>query len=131
MRRPWWKYKTIGVCAKIPSTSFGLNSNFARGSHNLQPYCPAPRTSCPAALSGLADGEQHRKRVCELRASRRHGRYLRLTRGGHPRIDRAKVKAAERRDGKFVVHGNDDTPYERVQAAEILTTIASASDPRA
>ena len=48
-------------------------------------------------------GEQHRKRVCELRASRRYGRYLRLTRGGHPRIDRAKVKAAQRRDGKFVV----------------------------
>ena len=62
-----------------------------------------------ATLSGLADGEQHRKRVCELRASRRYGRYLRLTRGGHPRIDRAKVKAAQRRDGKFVVHSNDDT----------------------
>ncbi len=62
-----------------------------------------------AALSGVADGEQHRKRVCELRASRRYGRYLRLTRGGRPRIDRAKVKAAERRDGKFVVHSNDDT----------------------
>ena len=57
----------------------------------------------------VADGEQHRKRVCELRASGRFGRYLRLTRGGRPRVDRAKVKAAERLDGKFVVHGNDDT----------------------
>ena len=62
-----------------------------------------------ATLSGVADGEQHRKRVCELRASGRYGRYLRLTRGGRPRIDRAKVNAAERLDGKFVVHGNDDT----------------------
>ena len=62
-----------------------------------------------AALSGVADGEPHRKRICELRASGRYGRYLRLTRGGRPRIDRAKVKAAERRDGKFVVHSNDDT----------------------
>lgn len=62
-----------------------------------------------AALSDVADGEQHRKRVCQLRASRRYGRYLRLTRGGRPRIDRAKVKAAQRRDGKFVVHSNDDT----------------------
>ena len=62
-----------------------------------------------AALSGVADGEPHRKRVCALRASGRYGRYLRLTRGGQPRIDRARVKAAERRDGKFVVHSNDDT----------------------
>ena len=62
-----------------------------------------------ATLSGLADGEQHRKRVCELRASGRYGRYLRLTRGGRARIDRARVKAAERFDGKFVVHSNDDT----------------------
>ena len=60
-------------------------------------------------LSSLADGEQHRKRVCELRASGHYGRYLRLTRGGRARIDRARVKAADRFDGKFVVHSNDDT----------------------
>lgn len=29
-----------------------------------------------ATLSKLAHGEQHRKRVCELRASARYGRYL-------------------------------------------------------
>ena len=51
----------------------------------------------------------HSKRVCALRASARYGRYVRLTRTGQPRIDRAKIKAAERLDGKFVVHGNDDT----------------------
>ena len=51
----------------------------------------------------------HSKRVCALRASARYGRYVRLTRAGQPRIDRAKIKAAERLDGKFVVHGNDDT----------------------
>ena len=33
----------------------------------------------------------------------------RLTKTGLLRIDRAKVKAAERLDGKFVVHSNDDT----------------------
>ena len=43
------------------------------------------------------------------RASGRYGRYLRLTRSGRARIDRARVKAAERFDGKFVVHSNDDT----------------------
>ena len=51
----------------------------------------------------------HGKRVCALRASGRYGRYVRLTRIGQPRIDKAKVKAAERLDGKFVVHGSDDT----------------------
>lgn len=51
----------------------------------------------------------HSKRVCALRASGRYGRYLRLTQTGKPMIDAAKVKAAERLDGKFVVHSNDDT----------------------
>ena len=54
-------------------------------------------------------GGEHSQRVCELRASGRYGRYLRLTSSGRAVIDRAKVKAAERLDGKFVVHSNDDT----------------------
>ena len=54
-------------------------------------------------------GKTHTKRVCELRASGRYGRYLRLTRTGKPAIDRARVKALARLDGKFVVHSNDDT----------------------
>ena len=53
--------------------------------------------------------KSHTKRVCELRASGRYGRYIRLTRTGKPAIDRARVKALERLDGKFVVHSNDDT----------------------
>ena len=51
----------------------------------------------------------HSKRVCALRANARYGRYVRLTRTGQPWTDRPKIKAAERLDGKFVVHGNDDT----------------------
>jgi hypothetical protein len=50
----------------------------------------------------------HSKRVCELRASGRYGRYLKETVGGLS-IDLAKVKAAAQFDGKFVVHSNDDT----------------------
>jgi len=51
----------------------------------------------------------HSKRACALRASERYGQYL--TQDGHGRlvIDPAKVRQAERRDGKFVVHSNDDT----------------------
>lgn len=51
---------------------------------------------------------EHSKRACALRSSARYGRYLKQTRGALA-IDRAAVKAAERLDGKFIVHSNDDT----------------------
>jgi hypothetical protein len=62
-----------------------------------------------AELSSLPEvrGESHSKRVCRLRASRRYGRYLRLTTGGLVRLDAAKRRLEEQLDGKFVVHSND------------------------
>ena len=65
----------------------------------------------------LGDGERReRYAVCynpreakRRRSHRRYGRYLRLTRSGKLRLNRAGVRAAERLDGKFVVHTNDDT----------------------
>lgn len=81
-----------------------------------------------AELASLHEvrGEGHTKRVCALRASRRYGRYLRLTKGGLLRIDAAKQREEERLDGKFVVHSNDDslTPadlalgYKQLQRVE-------------
>lgn len=64
-----------------------------------------------AELKSLRDlsGGRHSKRVCKLRASGRYGRYIALDDNGKPKIDRKKVKAEERLDGKFVVHSNDDT----------------------
>lgn len=64
-----------------------------------------------AELASLAscDAHTHSKRECGLRASRRYGKYLAATKDGRLRIDRAKVAAAARLDGKFVVHSNDDT----------------------
>src|ERR671939_470005 len=64
-----------------------------------------------AELASLKEvqGESHSKRVCQLRASRRYGRYLRLTKGGLLRIDAAKQRAAEQLDGKFVVNRNDES----------------------
>ena len=61
-----------------------------------------------ASLKACA-GEQHSKRACRLVASRRYGRYLRMGKDGRPRVSMAAVRAAEQRDGKFVVHSNDDT----------------------
>ncbi len=82
-----------------------------------------------AEIEGLRTqrGASHSKRVCELRASGRYGRYLRLTRGDAPRINKAEVDAAARLDGKFVVHSNDDTlnaadlalGYKQLQRVEI------------
>src|SRR5947209_3441285 len=53
--------------------------------------------------------EDHPKAACALMASRRYGRYLSADRHGRPKLDTAKVKAAERFDGKWVVITNDET----------------------
>ncbi len=59
-------------------------------------------------LRAPGDGA-HTKRACGLRASERYGKYLSQDRHGRLMIDPAKVRQAERLDGKFVVHSNDDT----------------------
>jgi hypothetical protein len=53
--------------------------------------------------------EDHPKAACALMASRRYARYLSEDSRGRPQLDAAKVKAAEKFDGKFVVISNDDT----------------------
>ena len=45
----------------------------------------------------------------ELKTSGRYGRYLRVTKAGQIRLDKAAVKAAARFDGKWVIQTNDDT----------------------
>jgi hypothetical protein len=63
-----------------------------------------------AELSLLREREaDHPKAACTLLASRRYGRYLTTDYLGRPRLDAAKIKAAEKFDGKFVVITNDDT----------------------
>jgi hypothetical protein len=53
--------------------------------------------------------EDHPRAACALMASRRWGRTLGADRRGRPKLDAAKVKAAETFDGKWVVITNDDT----------------------
>jgi hypothetical protein len=60
-----------------------------------------------ATLKQAPEGQS--KRACALLTSARYGRYLKRTSKGHPVLDRAKVKAEARFDGKFVVTSNDDT----------------------
>jgi Transposase DDE domain len=67
-------------------------------------------TELEAELALLAAREEdHPKAACALLASRRYGRFLGTDAQGRPRLDPAKVKAAERFDGKFVAITNDDT----------------------
>ena len=53
--------------------------------------------------------DDHPKAACQLMASRRYSRYLSEDGRGRPQLDVAKVKAAEKFDGKFVVISNGDT----------------------
>jgi Transposase DDE domain len=63
-----------------------------------------------AELNLLREREaDHPKAACDLLASRRYGRYLTTDYTGRLRLDAAKVKAAAKFDGKFVVITNDDT----------------------
>ena len=67
-------------------------------------------TELTAELNLLREREDdHPKAACALMASRRFGRYLSADWRGRPQLDTAKVKAAEKFDGKFVVISNDDT----------------------
>ncbi len=62
-----------------------------------------------ASLKSPGTGKGHSKRTCELLSSERFGRYLRQTRGGALRIDRAAVRREKHFDGKWVITSNDDT----------------------
>ncbi len=53
--------------------------------------------------------KDHPKRACELLSSTRYGQYLSQTERGRVRLDRAKIKKAERMDGRYVLLTNDDT----------------------
>lgn len=62
-----------------------------------------------ASLKKPVEGKSQSKRVSELLTSGRFARYLRQTKKGLLRINRAAVKTQERLDGKWVVTSNDDT----------------------
>jgi hypothetical protein len=54
-------------------------------------------------------GAAHEKAACALRAHRSMGRYLRQTTTGRLIIDRAKIRAEARLDGKYLITTSDDT----------------------
>ena len=77
-----------------------------------------------AELAKHKDASTDRAWVAKLRASKRFSKYL-TVKNSRIRIDRAKIKAAEKRDGKWVLITNDDTlsPSDAAQAYKALLTI--------
>ncbi len=55
------------------------------------------------------EGEESKKGFCELLTDRRMGRYLKKLKSGKVKIDRAKVKAEEALDGKYLLTTNDES----------------------
>jgi hypothetical protein len=58
---------------------------------------------------GELNGAPHTAACCRLVAHETYGRYLRSDRRGQPRIDKAKIKAEQRLDGKYLLSTSDDT----------------------
>ena len=53
--------------------------------------------------------QQHSRRVCELKAHPSRGPYVRELKNGELRIDRARVQAEERLDGKYLLSTTDSS----------------------
>lgn len=63
------------------------------------------RAKTKAKKADVADA--HRRAECALRDHQSLGRYLRQTPAGRLRIDRAKIRAEERLDGKYLLSTSD------------------------
>lgn len=49
----------------------------------------------------------HQRRACQLRISRRYGRFVRQLKNGSLELDRGVVTREERLDGKYLIHSSD------------------------
>jgi transposase len=54
-------------------------------------------------------GEAHSRAACALLAHKAYGRYLKTDERGNPIIDRERIAADARLDGKFLIQTSDDT----------------------
>jgi hypothetical protein len=112
------RYRRIAANLEAKEVRVGRGERRRRYVVCLDPEEAAPRRRHRAAvletlqaeLALLAErDEDHPKAACRLLASRRFGRYLGMEAAGRPRLDPAKLKAAERLDGELVVTTDDDS----------------------
>jgi len=59
--------------------------------------------------TGAMSKEKHTKAICALTSHRTYGRYLKIRKDGTLEIDRRKVAAEEKLDGKYLIKTSDDT----------------------
>ena len=57
---------------------------------------------------GQLSGQPHKKATCKLRSHDTFGRYLRQTKTGELRLNKAKIRAEEHLDGKYLISTSDD-----------------------
>src|SRR5690554_4624093 len=53
-------------------------------------------------------GQPHKKATCQLRSHNTFGRYLRQTKTGELRLNKAKIRLEEHLDGKYLISTSDD-----------------------
>lgn len=87
-------------------------------------------TQLEQELERLGDrrGKRHKKAVCALKSHRTLGRYVRELKSGELRVDRAKVRAEEKLDGKYLLSASDEslTPEEIALGYKQLTEVERA-----
>ena len=54
------------------------------------------------------DGQPHEKAACALRAHKVYGKYIRQTKTGKLRLDKAKIQNEAQYDGKYLISTSDD-----------------------
>src|SRR5690554_564110 len=57
---------------------------------------------------GVLTGKRHTKAVCDLRAHKVFGRYLRELKSGALKLDKAKITNEAKLDGKYLISTSDD-----------------------
>jgi hypothetical protein len=80
----------------------------ARQKKHRQKILDELKEMLPKVKGQKKDAETHSKRVCQLRASKRYGPYVKYE-NGRLCIDHENARRIARLDGKFVVHSNDDS----------------------
>jgi transposase len=59
--------------------------------------------------TGAMTKKEHTKAICALASNKTYGRYLKIRKDGTVDIDKRKIAAEERLDGKYLIKTSDDT----------------------
>ncbi|HZJ10875.1 MAG TPA: hypothetical protein VFD39_14345, partial [Trueperaceae bacterium] len=61
-------------------------------------------------IADLGDltGKAHTKAVCDLKSHKAFGRYIRELKNGNLKLDKAKIEAEAKLDGKYLISTSDE-----------------------